>query len=163
VRGPGFPWLRSRGEAEQLIEKNLRRVVDPARRAELFTIGNPDVTEDEIRSFTRVFRNSVSPGMSYALQRWNLDVDVSDILPSIRVPTLVFHRPEILAPDIRSGRYFASHIPGARLVELPGRNFGPPLGDTEPLFAELERFLEQVVASRDRKDAERERVLATVL
>jgi class 3 adenylate cyclase len=57
----------------------------------------------------------------------------------------------------------ASHIPGARLVELPGRNFGPPLGDTEPLFAELEQFLEQVVASRDEWDTEHERVLATVL
>jgi class 3 adenylate cyclase/pimeloyl-ACP methyl ester carboxylesterase len=163
VKGPDFPWLPSRGEAEQMIEENLRRAVDPARRSEFFTWGNPDVTEEEIRSFTRVFRNSVSPGTRYALQRWNLDVDVSDILPSIRVPTLVLHRPAIRGPDIRSGRYFASHIPGARLVELPGRNFGPPLGDTEPLFAELERFLEQVVASRGRKDTEHERVLATVL
>jgi class 3 adenylate cyclase len=163
VRGPDFPWLPSRGEAEQMNEESLRRAVDPARRSELFTIANPDATEDEIRSFTRVFRNSVSPGMLYALRRWNLDVDVSDILPSIRVPTLVLHRPEIRVPDVRSGKYFASHIPGARLVELPGRNFGPPLGDTESLFAELEQFLEQVVATRDRKDAEPERVLATVL
>jgi pimeloyl-ACP methyl ester carboxylesterase len=126
VKGPDFPWLPSRGEAEQRTEESLRRAVDPARRSELFTSTNPDTTEDEIRSFTRVFRNSVSPGMLYALRRWNLDVDVSDILPSIRVPTLVLHRPEIPGPDIRSGRYFASHIPGARLVELPGRNFGPP-------------------------------------
>ncbi len=163
VRGPEFPWLFSRGEAEQRIEENLRRVVDPGRRSESVTTGNPDVTEDEIRSFVRVFRNSVSPGMLHALLRWNLDVDVSDILPSIRVPTLVLHRPKIQWPDIKSGRYFASHIPGARLVELPGRNFGPPLGDTEPLFAELERFLEEVVASRDQRDTEYERVLATVL
>jgi class 3 adenylate cyclase len=163
VKGPEFPWLPTRAEAEQGIEWSLRRAVDPARRSEIFTWGNPDVTDNEIRSFTRVFRNSVSPGMLYAIRRWNLDVDVSDILPSIRVPTLVFHRPEIRGPDIRSGRYLASHIPGARLVELPGRNFGPPLGDTEPLFAELEQFLEQVVASRDEWDTEHERVLATVL
>ncbi len=163
VRGPDFPWLRSRGEAEQVIEENLRRAIDPARRSELFTIANPDVTKEEIRSFTRVFRNSVSPGMLYAHQRWNLDVDVSGILASIQVPTLVLHRPEILGPDIRSGRYFASHIPGARLVELPGRNFGPPLGDTEPLFVELERFRDQARAPRDRHDPEHERVLATVL
>src|SRR5262245_51645542 len=95
--------------------------------------------------------------------RWNLDVDVSEILPSIRVPTLVLHRPNIPGPDVRSGRYFASHIPGARLVELPGRNFGPPLGDTEPLFAELEAFLRQVQAGRDRTEREPERVLTTVL
>lgn len=163
VRGPDFPWLPSRGEAEQLIEEGVRRAVEPSRRAELFTIANPDTTEDEVHSFTRVFRNSVSPGMLYAHRRWNLDVDVSDILPSIRVPTLVLHRREIRVPDIRSGRYLASHIPGARLVELPGRNFGPPLGDTTPLFAELARFLDQVVVSRDRRDVEHQRVLTTVL
>jgi class 3 adenylate cyclase/pimeloyl-ACP methyl ester carboxylesterase len=163
VRGPNFPWLPSRGEAEQRIEENLRRIVDPTRRSELFTLANPDVTDDEIQSFTRVFRISVSPGTLVVNQRWNLDVDVSDILPSIRVPTLVLHRPEIPAPDIRSGHYLASHIPGARLVELPGRNFGPPLGDVEPLFFELERFLDHVHATRDRTEIEPERVLTTVL
>ena len=163
VRGPEFPWLPSRGEAEQRIEENLRRRLDPERTSELFTFVNPDVTEAEIESFTRVFRISVSPGTLVENTRWNLDVDVSDILPLIRVPTLVLHRPHMPAPDIRSGRYFANHIRGARLVELPGRNFGPPLGDTEPLFAELERFLDQVRASRDRRQTEPERVLATVL
>jgi class 3 adenylate cyclase len=162
VRGPDFPWLLSRGEAEQRIEENLRRAVDPARRSELFTLANPDVTDEEIRSFTRVFRISVSPGTAIGYMRWNLDVDVSGILPSIRVPTLVLHRTEIAGPDVRSGRYFASHIPGARLVELPGRNFGPPLGDTEPLFTALEEFIDQVRTSRQRV-VEPERVLTTVL
>ncbi|PWU20091.1 MAG: adenylate/guanylate cyclase domain-containing protein [Candidatus Rokuibacteriota bacterium] len=163
VRGPDFPWLPSRGEAEGRVEENLRRAVDPARRSELFAQGNPDATEEEIRSFTRVFRISVSPGARAEAQRWNLDVDVSHILPSIRVPTLVLHRPEIPFPDVGSGRYFASHIPGARLVELPGRNFGPPVGDTGPLFTELERFLDQAQSRRERHESEPERVLTTVL
>jgi class 3 adenylate cyclase len=51
----------------------------------------------------------------------------------------------------------------ARLVELPGRNFGPPLGDQETLFAEIERFLNETTAIRDRRDAEPERVLSTIL
>jgi pimeloyl-ACP methyl ester carboxylesterase len=163
VRGPDFPWLPSRGEAEQWIEENLRRALDPARRSELFTAANPDVTDEEIRSFVRVFRISVSPGTAVGNMRWNLDVDVSDILPSIRVPTLVMHRTELIRPDIRNGRYLASHIPGARLVELPGRNFGPPLGDTEPLFAALEAFLDQVQAAKERSESGPERVLTTVL
>jgi class 3 adenylate cyclase len=163
VRGPDFPWLPSRGEADQRIEENLRRALDPSLRAELFTLGNPDVTEAEIQSFTRVFRNSVSPGTSVEYQRMNLDVDVCDVLPSIRVPTLILHRTELARPDIRGAQYMASRIPGARLVELTGRNFGPPLGDQEELFIEIEHFLNETPALRNRLDAEPERVLSTIL
>src|SRR5439155_7018183 len=64
--------------------------------------------------------------------------------------------------DIRSGRYLADHVPGARFVELPGADFAPALGDQESLFAELEGFLDDVAADKHRA-AEPDRVLATVL
>src|SRR5262249_59823211 len=48
--------------------------------------------------------------------------------------------------DVRSGRYLAEHIPGARFVELPGGDFSPSVGEQEPLFSELGRFLADVVA-----------------
>jgi class 3 adenylate cyclase len=57
----------------------------------------------------------------------------------------------------------ASRIPDARIVELPGRNAAPPLGDQEQLFVELERFLSVVLETADRSSPEAERVLATVL
>src|SRR5881397_3735147 len=82
----------------------------------------------------------------------------------------------------RSCPHMATRIPNARVVELPGRNTAPPLGDQEPLFAELERFLSVVpegeaefgcgcgcadhVRDSERapeESSEAERVLATVL
>ena len=57
----------------------------------------------------------------------------------------------------------ASRIPNARVVELPGRNAAPPLGDQEPLFAELERFLSVVPEGEAGESSEAELVLATVL
>jgi class 3 adenylate cyclase len=57
----------------------------------------------------------------------------------------------------------ASRIPNARLAELPGRNAAPPLGDQEPLFAELERFLSVVPEGEAGESPEAEQVLATVL
>src|SRR5207247_5370035 len=64
--------------------------------------------------------------------------------------------------DIRSGRYLAEHIPGARLVELPGADFSPALGEQEAVFAELESFLADVVEGTH-PEIEPDRVLATVL
>jgi class 3 adenylate cyclase len=124
--------------------------------------GSPSATEEEREGFARVVRLSVSPGSMAAYLRMNLDVDVCDVLPLIRVPTLVMHRTNIEFGDIRNGRYLAEHIPGARLVELPGRDFAPQLGDSDRLFAELEGFLKEVVEGAP-WDAEPDRVLATVL
>jgi class 3 adenylate cyclase len=92
----------------------------------------------------------------------NVDVDVCDLLPLIRVPTLVMHRKDAGNWGVRSGRYLADHIPSARWVELPGADFLPALGDQETLFAALESFLADVVAGRQ-AEIEPDRVLATVL
>jgi class 3 adenylate cyclase len=170
VRAPDFPWLPTRGEQEQNIEEAVRRQIDPSHRADFaaggspwsFRTANPDATDAQVQSFTRVFRLSVSPSALAEYLRMNLDVDVCAILPSIRVPTLILHRADV-RPDVRGGRYLADHIPGARLVELPGRNFGPPIGEQEQLFEEIERFLAETLETRDWEEREPDRVLATVL
>jgi len=79
----------------------------------------------------------------------------------VHVPTLVLHRRETTAWDVRSGRYLADHIPGALLVELPAVEFGSSLGDQDTLFAALESFLDDV--AQGKQSAEPDRVLATVL
>jgi class 3 adenylate cyclase len=163
VWSPEFPWLASRGAVVRRIDEMVRRwtEAEPAAYEESLVRGSPDLTEDEKRAFGRVMRLSVSPGALRDYLRANLDVDVCAVLPSIRVPTLVLHRTEIPV-DVRSGRYLADHIPGARLVELPGRNFAPQVGDQDALFAELERFVAEI-ESGEWQAAEPDRVLSTVL
>ena len=46
-------------------------------------------------------------------------IDVTEVAPSIAVPTLVLHRKNELLP-VQMGQWLAAHIPGARLVELEG-------------------------------------------
>jgi class 3 adenylate cyclase len=162
VRSPELPWLGTRAEEERGIEEWVRSWGDPEAAAERFGRGSPTATEEERRGFARVIRLSVSPGSAAAYMRMNLDVDICDVLPLIRVPTLVMQRADIERMVTRSGRYLAEHIPGARLVELPGRDFAPQVGDTDRLFAELESFLEEVVEGQP-WEAEPDRVLATVL
>jgi class 3 adenylate cyclase len=162
VRSVEFPWLRPRVEAEQQIAETVRRWAEPDARDRFLLTGSPDMTEDERDAFARVVRLSVSPGAFRDYMRMNFDVDVCGVLQSIQVPTLILHRTDVAALDIRSGRYLAEQIEGARLVELPGRNFAPSVGDQEALFAELEQFVADV-GSGEWEAAEPDRVLSTVL
>jgi class 3 adenylate cyclase len=140
----------------------VRRWAEPEEYDESLLRGSPDLTEDERLAFGRVIRLSVSPGALRNYMRMNLEVDVCGVLQSIRIPTLVLQRTEIEQMDVRISRYLADHIAGARLVELPGRNFAPSVGDQEALVAEVERFVAEIQADKWQA-AEPDRVLSTVL
>jgi class 3 adenylate cyclase len=162
VRSAEFPWLPPRALYEQRIEDMVSRWGDPTRHSELLEMPNPDMSPEDRTEFVRTLRMSMSPGAMRDYMRMNLDVDVSPVLPSIRVPTLILHRTEVAMLDVRGARYIAEHIPGSRLVELQGRNFAPAVGDQETLLAELRRFLDEIEAGEWQAGAS-DRVLATVL
>jgi class 3 adenylate cyclase len=61
--------------------------------------------------------------------RMNSQIDITDILPTIRVPTLVIHRTGDSAVRVESGRFLAERISGARFLELPGADHFPPFGE----------------------------------
>jgi class 3 adenylate cyclase len=86
------------------------------------------------------------------------EFDVRDVLPSIRVPTLVMHRTEDTFIQVDHSRYMASKIPGARYVELEGEDNMFSLGDSDALIGEIEEFL-----TGTRHEHEPDRMLATVL
>ena len=57
-------------------------------------------------------RRSASPSAALALARMNTDVDVRDVLPSVRVPALIMHRDGDRDARVDEGRYIATQIPG---------------------------------------------------
>ena len=162
-RSAELPFLRSRGEQEQLYDEWGRRWGEPGFIEALFRQGNPNASDEEVSGYARVARLSVSPGAVAQFSRMHLDVDLSEVLPAVRVPTLIVHRPDAPGVDARVAAHMASRIPNARLAELPGRNAAPSLDDQEPLFSELERFLSLVPEAEAAESLEAERVLATVL
>ncbi len=102
---------------------------------------------------------SGTPEAWYWDQRMFNGVDLLDLLPTIRIPTLVLSRPDATGwSDHRSARVVAERISGAKHVELPGRDAPPWYGESEPVLAEIREF---VTGSRDTPPAERR--LATVL
>lgn len=85
-------------------------------------------------------RAAASPGMIGALVDAARRIDVRDVLSSIRVPTLVLHRSDELIP-VECGRELGELIPGARFIELPGRDHAFWYGDQGTIADEIERFV----------------------
>jgi hypothetical protein len=88
----------------------------------------------------------------------NADIDVRDVLPLVRVPTLVLHRSGDRCLLVDEGRYVASLVPGARFVELPGDDHLPFVGDQDAVIDEIAAFLTSAAQGQPP-----DRVLATVL
>jgi len=100
-------------------------------------------------------RLGASPRGAKQLTEMVLDIDVRPILETLQVPTLVVHHTGDRAIPVESGRYLASHIPGARYWEQPGEHL---FGDVDALVGEIEEFLTGARPARVR-----DRVLATVM
>ena len=108
--------------------------------------------------WSRLLRTGTSPRGAMSLLRLYLDIDVRHALPTISAPTLVLHRTGDRVAPLRAGRYIADHVPGARMVELPGDSHLITVGDADAALDEIEEFLTGHRAVR-----EPDRVLATVL
>ena len=110
------------------------------------------------RWFAKLERLAASPSTARQLLMMNAQVDVRAVLPSIQAPTLILHRADDTFVDKRHSVYLAEHIPGARLLELPGSEVITFGSQDDRLLEEVEEFL-----TGARKSAEAERVLATVM
>jgi pimeloyl-ACP methyl ester carboxylesterase len=152
-------FLPERREFFERVRRDTRSIVEhwgEGRSLELFW---PSVAGNEgmRRAFGLWERASASPAMVSAVFAAWWEIDVTDVLGVIRVPTLVLHRTGDRVLPVEAGRYLANAIPDARLVEQPGVDH-MVLADTEPLVGEIERFL-----TGTQKRHEPDRVLATVL
>jgi pimeloyl-ACP methyl ester carboxylesterase/DNA-binding CsgD family transcriptional regulator len=107
--------------------------------------------------FGRFERLGASPAAARELFRMNASIDVREILPSIRVPTLVLHRRDDIRIKVGSSRYLTARIPGATYVELDGRDHLPFVGNVDQIVDESEEFL-----TGARPGPEADRVLATI-
>lgn len=99
-----------------------------------------------------------SPGAAAAVMRMNREIDVRHVLPVIRVPTLILHRVGDKNIPVEQARYLAEKIPEAKLIELPGADHHPWVGDADAIVEEIEEFLTGL-----RHTPEPDRVLTTVL
>jgi len=142
---------RIRGQVQELIE----HWGDGGRLMEVF---GPSATmnESQKRSFGIFARAAGSPRMARALIEVIEQIDIRDVLPSVRVPTLVLHVKDDRVIPYEGGQGLADGIPGARMVTFQGIDHAYWLVDG--LVDEIERFVTGAVSR-----AEPNRVLTSVL
>ncbi len=154
IWSPDYPWAPTR-------EKRLETIAETER---YWTTGlgwedvAPSLDPAGLAELARYYRGCASPGAAVALLKMNTHVDVRDVLPTIRVPTVVMHRMADRDANVEEGRYIAAHIPGARFVEFPGADHSWWTQDRDAILNEIEELV-----TGARPAPQPNRVLATVL
>lgn len=152
-----WPWGEATpDEFEAYLATVPERWGDGASFARLLpSIGDVDWGSEALG---RIQRNAVTPNGWAAFARMAFDIDVRDVVPTIRVPTLIFHTVGDMVCHVENARFLARTIPGAKYVERPGADHVPWGEDLDPFIAELREFV-----TGDRGTPTPDRVLATVL
>ncbi|POX97002.1 hydrolase [Mycobacterium kansasii] len=121
---------------------------------------NPDMPwNEEIRAtWAREERLAASPATVALMMPLLSELDVRAVLPTIRVPTLVVQHTDDATIPRAAGKYVADRIPGAKYVELPGRNMYHFVEPWRASFQEIAEFL-----TGHRAQVPDDRILATVL
>jgi class 3 adenylate cyclase/pimeloyl-ACP methyl ester carboxylesterase len=129
--------------------------------AAVVAVHAPSVAGDPqfVRWWEEAGNRGASPAIALAYQKAFIETDVRALLTSIQVPTLVIQRRDTEWFRRGHGQYMAERIPGARYVELPGRDMPPFTENPELVLEEIEEFL---TGARHVQDDAR-RLLVTLL
>ena len=141
----------------------LKRLDEHWGEGILVPINAPSKAKDEVflKYFGKLERATASLGAIVALMRANFEIDVRPILPTIYLPTLIFHRVGDKTIPVEQGRYLAQHIAGAKYVELPGDDHLLQAFDEDVLDRLIDEVEEFITGERHRPEPDR--TLATVM
>jgi class 3 adenylate cyclase/pimeloyl-ACP methyl ester carboxylesterase len=139
------PVARGEGLEERELQEDLGRLRDLWGTQEwcdeLLLDGCPSLyeNEDDRRWFANWLRVGASPSVAYALNRAFAETDLREVLPAVRVPTLVLYRHAPFDTE-ESALDVTSRIPGARAMRVSGTDYfgiflSLDIGD------EIERFV----------------------
>ena len=158
-RTPDYPWARTEPEWRAWLAEIRARWGERSFFERLLHRWAPSVADDPAFAdwFVAHLRQSLSPGAALAFFRMDMESDVTDVLPAVRVPTVVVHRPS----ERRPAAYVAERIANARTVELSGLRDVFTWVDDDA-HEQVMRETERLAASVKQPEA-RETVLATVL
>ena len=157
MRDEDFPWGSSEDDREQLLASLRDGSYDPTRM--LSRMAPREVTNPSFLQWWRMYSlSAMTAPEAYDTVMALGSVDIRRLLGSMRVPTLLLHRSRDQFVDVRTSRYMAERIPGARLVELPGDDHLPFFGDQDAVVALTQEFLTGTLPVADP-----DRMLATVL
>jgi len=139
-RRRGDPAEIEKADAVQTLMRHGWGQENPAFRQIFTTRFMPSGTPEQMRWFNDLQRMTTSPDNAARIRRANENIDITDLLPQVRIPTLVLHCRNDAAQPHEEGRILAAGIPGARFVTLEGHNH--LILESDPCWA---RFLDEIM------------------
>lgn len=140
VWSPEYPWAPTPEARAAEIAEIERTFGDPeALPGWLAPSRMPDPSFREW--LARYLRLGSSPRAAAHLLEMNTQIDTTDVLPSVRAPTLCLYRTDDRDVSVEEGRWIASRIASARLVELPGDDHLLNAAGAEQMVTEIEQFM----------------------
>jgi len=143
-------YRRAKNELELQQAKALATLIrtgwgsdSPVFRQLFSSLFMPGGTPEQLQRFAERQRKTTTAECAYRYFETTRDLDVTDLLGKVRVPTLVMHKRDDQVQPFEAGRELAAGIAGARFVALPGQNHMPLTQDpeTERMLEEIRLFL----------------------
>jgi class 3 adenylate cyclase len=131
------PW----GVREETYSQ-LLTAVDQWGDGETMGVFAPSIVPGGIhqRVWGAIERSCASPAMARALVEAWREADITEVLPTLRLPVIAIHRRQDKFP-VEAARYIAEHVPEGRIVELEGEDHLPWIGDSESVLGEIEQMV----------------------
>jgi pimeloyl-ACP methyl ester carboxylesterase len=158
IRSEDYPWAPTLQDRLRDAEELERTWGDPKIADLAYYAPSVAVDAGFQEWLDTYFRRSASPKAAADLMRMNTYTDVREVLPSVRVPTLVLQAAGDRDAQAAEGRYIASRIPGAQYVEFASGDHLFWASHQDEILAEIQGLLTGV-----RPPPEYDRILATVL
>jgi class 3 adenylate cyclase len=157
ARAPDYPW----GVPREVLDRAVARASQGVGQAEeMLRSSAPHAMQDPrfVAQYQRYGVAVRAPAAVRAVAEMYVYGDVRPLLPGIQAPTLVLHHSGDNWIRRPHAVHLAEHIPGAKLVELPGEDNLIGVGNSDGDLDEIEEFLTGV-----RHASVTERALATVV
>ncbi len=156
LRSEDYPWALTREQYDLWFAKMMANWGGPLD----LDIYAPSRVHDPVfrEWWAKSMRLSSSPGGMRVVLEVMREIDVREILPAIRAPTLILHRKGDRVVRVGAGRYLAGQISGARYVELEGDDHWFFLGDSMSIIDEIRVFVQNLGSP-----LVPERMLATIM
>jgi pimeloyl-ACP methyl ester carboxylesterase len=145
-------YRRAKDEAELQKAKALATLIrtgwgddSPAYRQLFSSLFIPGGTAEQLQKFAERQRKTTSPECAYRYFETTRNLDVSHLLPQVKVPTLVMHVRGDQVQPFEAGRELAAGIPGSHFVALQGQNHIPLEQDPNSarIIEEIDLFLKR--------------------
>jgi class 3 adenylate cyclase len=161
---PDYPWGFTE-EQREAIKVRQRRHYFGSREGVLESLRGilGPFSDEEMWLMRDYVRRASSPSSLDAQAAMLAEFDLRQVLPAIRVPTLLIHGTDNPMLPIGGSQYMADQIRGARLLELEGERHLPSGAALDRTLDEIEAFLTEVWEEDAGQPLEPDRVLATVL